>query len=224
MHKSRRPRTRDFYARAVTVKNAIGSTLIQLLLVLSLVLFAAAIPGIAIAAEEKGDAIHVGGSWLTEAGFIIGYGDASLDESVYRTLLIIGHLAKDITNFIPALKDHRGTLTFFLEPQFNAILKPAGESEFGLGIGFQYAYPVTERISPYILVVTGPHYISIDSITQADGFNFSSAIGAGIYLSLTKNVALNLGYRHRHVSNADIKKPNEGIDSEIGLMGLSFFF
>ena len=214
----------DRYGRKAVASNVIGNVVTRLALTLTVVLFFTAIPGAGTAAEEMGDGKRAKGSWITEAGFISGYGDASLDEGIYRVLLMMGHLGKDINHFIPALKDHRGTLSFFLEPQFNYVLKPAGDFEFGLGIGFQYAYPVTERISPYILVVTGPHDISVDSITQANGFNFSSAIGAGIYLSLTKNVALNLGYRHRHVSNADIKKPNEGIDSEIGLLGLSYFF
>jgi opacity protein-like surface antigen len=111
-----------------------------------------------------------------------------------------------------------------LEPQFNLVLKPAKETEFGLGIGLQYAYPVMDRISPYVLVVSGPHYISYDSITQAGGFNFSSAIGAGVYISLTREMALNLGYRYRHVSNGDLKKPNEGIDSHLAMVGLSLFF
>ncbi len=182
------------------------------------------IPGALMASEERGEGKRTGGAWITEAGFISGYGDASLDEGVYRTLLVIGHLGKEINHAIPALRGHRGTLSIFLEPQVNTVLKPAGEMEFGLGIGIQYAYPVTERISPYLLVVSGPHYISFDSPTQAKGFNFSSAIGAGIYLALRKDMALNLGYRHRHVSNADLKKPNEGIDSELGLLGLSFFF
>ena len=132
------------------------TALSRLALTLTVVLFLTAIPGAVMAAEEKGDGKRARGSWFTEAGFISGYGDASLDEGVYRTLLMMVHLGKDITHFIPALKNHRGTLSFFLEPQFNYVLKPAGEIEFGLGIGFQYAYPVTERISPYILVVTGP--------------------------------------------------------------------
>lgn len=213
----------DHYGKKV-VPGAIGKGVSHLALALTAVLLLTAIPCTGAAAAEEGDGKRAGTSWFTEAGFIGGYGDASLDEGVYRTLLMMGHLAKDITHFIPVLKTHRGTLSLFLEPQFNYVLKPAGEIEFGLGIGFQYAYPVTERISPYILVVTGPQLISIDSSTQANGLNFASALGIGIYLSLTKDLALNLGYRHRHVSNAELNKPNEGIDSEIGILGLSYFF
>jgi lipid A 3-O-deacylase len=212
------------YKTKVVVPSVAGKALSQLVLMLTMVLFLTVIPGATMAADEKGDGKRAGGPWLTEAGFISGYGDASLDEGVYRVVLLMGHFAKDITHFIPVLKDHRGRLSFFLEPQFNYVLKPAGDIEFGLGIGFQYAYPVWERISPYILVVSGPQDISVNSSTQANGLNFSSAIGVGVYFSLTKNMALNLGYRHRHVSNADTKKPNEGIDSELGILGLSYFF
>jgi hypothetical protein len=73
MHKSVKRRTTDFYARVVTVKNAIGSKLIQLILVLSVVLFVAAIPGIAMAAEERGDAIHAGGSWIIASFVVIAH-------------------------------------------------------------------------------------------------------------------------------------------------------
>lgn len=210
--------------RRVVSPGLVGDALNHLALIFLVVLFLAALPGAGTAAEAKGDGKGAGGSWFTEAGFIGGYGHASLDASVYRTLMMMGHLAKDITHYIPVLESHWGRLSFFLEPQFNYILKPAGEVEFGLGIGFQYAYPVTETISPYILVVSGPQVISIDSITQANGLNFSSAFGVGVYFTLAKNTALNLGYRHRHVSNADLQKPNEGIDSEIGVLGLSYFF
>jgi len=163
-------------------------------------------------------------SIIDQVEFIGGYGSASLPEGEYQTLLLIVHLGKEIGHFIPALRGHRGKLSVFLEPQYNPVLKPASDSEFGLGVGIQYAYPLTDVISAYILGVTGPHNITVDTTHQASGFNFASAVGAGFYVYLTKNVAVNLGYRYRHISNADIRKPNDGIDSHIGLMGIAYFF
>jgi lipid A 3-O-deacylase len=195
----------------------------RLALLIGSILLLAAIPGPTIAAEEKGDAYRADHRWINEAGFISGYGNGSIDEGNYKTLMLIAHLGVDINRFIPAFRHNRGTLSFFLEPQFNPALQQS-DIEFGLGIGFQYAYPLTESISPYILLATGPHYISVDTTTQAKGFNFSNAAGVGFYLSLTKNIALNCGYRYRHVSNADLRLPNGGINSHIGLLGVSFFF
>jgi lipid A 3-O-deacylase len=195
----------------------------RLALLIGAVLLLAAIPGVTSAAEETGAAKQTNHGWISEAGFISGYGNASIDEGSYKTLLLIAHIGADINRFIPALRHHRGVLSFFLEPQFNPVLKPS-ENEFGLGIGLQYTYPLTESIAPYFLLVTGPHYISVDTTTQAEGFSFSNAAGIGLYVSLTKNIALNCGYRIRHVSNADLKQPNSGINSHIGLLGVSFFF
>jgi len=193
-----------------------------------IVLFAlialAAIPGAGLAADEGSGDQRPNGPLITELGAIIGYGNGTIAESDYTTLLIIAHIGMDINRFIPALRDNRGTLSFFLEPQFNPVFTPSSQYEFGLGIGLQYAYPVTEFISPYILGVTGPQYISVNTAQQANGLNFASAVGAGLYFSLTKNTSLNVGYRYRHVSNANLKEPNGGINSQILLLGLSFFF
>ncbi len=195
----------------------------RLALLIGAVLLLATVPGTVKAGEILGSAQQAEHRWITESGFITGYGRGSIDEGSYKTLLLIAHIGADINRFIPALRHHRGVLSFFLEPQFNPVLTPS-ESEFGLGVGLQYAYPLTEWISPYFLLVTGPHYISVDTTTQAEGFNFSSAAGVGLYISLTKNIALNCGYRLRHISNADLKLPNGGINSHIGLLGVSFFF
>jgi lipid A 3-O-deacylase len=207
----------------VVASRRMTDALKRLVLMFGTVLLLAAVPGASSAADEKGDAKQAKQRWISEIGFISGYGNGSIDEGNYKTLLLIAHLGADINRFIPALRHHRGTLSFFLEPQFNPVLKPS-DIEFGLGIGFQYTYPLTESISPYLLLMTGPHYISVDTTTQAEGFNFSDAVGVGVYLSLTKNIALNCGYRYRHVSNADLKLPNGGINSHIGLLGISFFF
>lgn len=211
-------------ARAVRVTfPVVTETFKRLALLIGAVLLLATLPGPVKAGETLGAARLADRPWISEAGFISGYANASINEGHYETLLLIAHFGADINRFIPALRHHRGVLSFFLEPQFNPVLKPT-EIEFGLGIGLQYTYPLTEWISPYLLFVTGPHYISVDTTTQADGFNFSNAAGVGFYLPLTRSIALNCGYRYRHISNADLKKPNGGIDSHIGLLGVSFFF
>jgi lipid A 3-O-deacylase len=195
----------------------------RLALVIGAVLLLTALPGATSTAQERGDAKQVNHRWISEAGFISGYGNASIDEGSYKTLLLIAHIGADINRFIPALRNHRGALSFFLEPQVNPALQQS-DIEFGLGIGLQYTYPLMELISPYFLLVTGPHYISVDTTTQSGGFNFATAAGVGFYVSLAKKIALNCGYRYRHVSNAELRQPNGGINSHIGLLGVSFFF
>jgi hypothetical protein len=45
-----------------------------------------------------------------------------------------------------------------------------------------------------------------------------------VHYFFTKTVALTFEYRFRHISNAEIKKPNRGIDSHFGLCGIVFLF
>ncbi|MGE5789591.1 MAG: acyloxyacyl hydrolase [Syntrophaceae bacterium] len=49
-------------------------------------------------------------------------------------------------------------------------------------------------------------------------------MGGGLSFPLTKETALSLGYRPRHLSNARTRAPNGGIGSHNVLIGISFFY
>jgi lipid A 3-O-deacylase len=193
----------------------------RLVLTFALLIMIAIFPMSAPAAEGVGSS---SGPLITESGFITGIGTGNIHEGHYEPVLLIWHIGMDLKRYLPSLKEHKGTLTFYLEPQVNPVLNPETEIEFGVGAGFQYMYPVLDRLSPYVLISTGPHYISVKTNDQASGFAFANYFGAGLYLYLTKNAALNIGYRYRHVSNANTKKPNSGIDTHLGVIGFSLFF
>jgi len=163
-------------------------------------------------------------SLITESGFITGFGNATIHEGDYQTALLVWHLGLNLDRFFPSLKNHRGTLSFFIEPQFNPVFNPETDFEFGLGIGLQYQYPFSDRLSFYALGSMGPHYISVVTRKQENGFIFADTLGAGLYFHLTGRSALNVGYRFRHMSNADFNKPNGGIESHFGVIGYSVFF
>jgi len=174
--------------------------------------------------KDTGTGTYEKYSFITESGAIIGAGTGSIPEGNYQPILLIWHLASDLKNYVAPLKNHRGTLAVICEPQFNPVVNPKTDIEFGVGIGLKYMYPLTDKISPYIMGSVGPHYISVQTDKQASGFIFADTIGAGLYYFLDKKSALNIGYRFRHVSNADLKSPNGGIDTQIGTIGYSVFF
>lgn len=161
--------------------------------------------------------------FFKEIGFITGYGRASLPEGKYETIPFILHCGTDLSMFFSGLRGHKGLLTAFLEPQVNAAISPENEIEFGIGVGLQYQYPVTTFLSLYMNASTGPYYISVDTTDQADGFIFGNHVGAGAYFFVNKNIAVNAGYRFRHMSNANTREPNGGIDSHFGVIGISWF-
>ena len=162
---------------------------------------------------------------LTESGIIIGWGTGDIAESKhYEQVLLIWHLGCDLKRFIPELEDHQGTLSLYIEPQINPVFNPETDIEVGVGVGLKYMHPVTEKISAYAFGSTGPHYITVKTNEQANGFIFSDTIGAGIAFFLTEKSSLNLEYRFRHISNAGLVKPNGGIDNHFGTVGYSVFF
>ena len=182
------------------------------------------IPSISLANEKSDEGETPKTSLISELGVISGYGKGSVYEGSYQVIPFILHIGIDAKVFFSNLVGHKGTLSFIIEPQLNRVTEPEKDIEFGIGIGVQYSYPLTERFSPYILGVVGPHYLDLATETQARGFIFSCTVGTGSYLFLTKDIALNIGYRLRHMSNAYTRSPNYGIDSHFAIAGVSVFF
>jgi hypothetical protein len=173
------------------------------------------------AAEPEG---LQGPSLFSEVGCLIGAGSGNLPEGHYQPSLFILHLAVDLQRYFPPLEKHPGRLTAFAEPQFNAAARPKANLECGIGFGLRYTYPLTERLSAYLLGSVGPHYITVVTQKQANGFVWADSLGAGLFVHLTKGSAINIGYRFRHLSNAEMALPNGGINTHMVLVGYSLFF
>jgi opacity protein-like surface antigen len=161
---------------------------------------------------------------FSESSLILGYGSGFIHKVDYETALIILHLGVNLDRYFPSLNSYKGKLSFFIEPQFNPVINSESDYELGLGLGLQYRYPVNDKLSAYIRAGISPHYISIVTIHQANGFIFSDLVGAGVYYHLTDSSAINLGFWFRHLSNATMEKPNDGVNTFIGVIGYSFFF
>lgn len=164
------------------------------------------------------------GPGRVEIGVMGGLGTGSISEGRYEPLMLMLHLGYTIKTFEHKNGGAPARLSLILEPQYNNVLKPDRDYEFGLGIGIKYMHPLTNDLHPYIYACTGPHYISVNSENQAEGFVFSNQFGVGLYYFATKRTALNAGYRFRHMSNGGTRDPNSGIDSHLGVIGLSVFF
>jgi lipid A 3-O-deacylase len=174
--------------------------------------------------EEPQKEGRTGNSFFTEMGFIAGFGNGSIPEGSYQPIFLIGHFGVDLKRYFSGLKNHSGTLSVFLEPQVNPVVNPRTDIELGIGVGLQYMHPVVGNLSAYALGSVGPHYISVVTTKQASGFIFADTVGAGFYYYLTKDSAINVGYRFRHMSNANLADPNGGIDTNSGVLGYSVFF
>jgi hypothetical protein len=168
-----------------------------------------------------------------EYGFITGFGHGtstlSIPEGVYRPVFLMGHFGMDLSKRLKDNDYKKGVFTLYSEPQFNLVYITNGndiskrEYEFGLNSGLKYMYPIVNNVYIFISGGTGLHAFSTETRRQHTGFIFSNNFGTGFYIFPYKNWAFSVMYRLRHMSNLNIMKPNEGINTHNFHFGISFF-
>lgn len=122
------------------------------------------------------------------------------------------------------LKDLAWRTHFIVEPFVNTVIGPDKNIEAGFNLLAKFTFPITEKIHPYIKGGVGALYMSQHTYEQSTQYNFLPQGGGGIQYRLSEKTALNFEYRYRHLSNASTRSPNSGIDADMFLGGISFFF
>jgi lipid A 3-O-deacylase len=178
-----------------------------------------------VTAGRSGAEVGQGCFAVSESGVVVGYGTGNIPEGTYRPLLMIWHVGFNLKEFSSGREDGRkNAISVYLEPQVNPAFSPRTDVEFGIGIGLKYMHHITDRLSAYCMASVGPHWITLQTKDQANGFIFSDMAGVGLSIFVTDTSAFDLGFRARHLSNAGLSKPNGGINSYFGTVGYSVFF
>ena len=170
-----------------------------------------------------------------ELGLItgFGYGDkpSSLPEGNYKVVYGIFHISQNLTQYIKNENLKKGILTFYNEIQFNNVgLGNIDENfefssvEFGLNNGLKYMYPLLPKWYIFISGGTGPFFHTTNTLKQKKGFLFNNNFGIGTHYFISKNFSIMAMFRLRHMSNANIWMPNNGINTYNFHAGVSYFF
>ncbi|MCP4653248.1 MAG: acyloxyacyl hydrolase [Candidatus Omnitrophica bacterium] len=117
-----------------------------------------------------------------------------------------------------------GRWDFVIEPFISAVFKPSANVEIGSNFLLEYAFPLTEKLHPYLKGGLGMLWMSHHTREQGTQYNFLPQMAAGIHYFINDTAAITCEYRFRHLSNNSFKEPNRGIDSDIVVGGISFFF
>ena len=155
-------------------------------------------------------------------GGLVGMGNSFSKNTDYQVFYIMVDYSKSFTN--PRKKDF---VAWYAEPQFNLVKAASTEPgtldyEYGLNLGIRNYIKINDGFYLYQMLGLGPHYISADVVRQASGFIFSDNLALGTFLRLNKkNLFLNFQYVQRHISNANLKAPNGGINFYNFVIGLS---
>lgn len=123
-----------------------------------------------------------------------------------------------------------GAFELAIEPFLSPVARESNNSkrdasiEVGLMLPvISYYFDLGYRLSPYIEGGLGLLYHDFKGYDLGDGFNFTEMAGAGLSYFLDDNLAINVGYRFRHSSNASLYDENDGINSHSFLAGFSYF-
>ncbi len=121
---------------------------------------------------------------------------------------------------------YRGNLEVLLEPLYAHYFKPFGANAAGGSVLFKYNFLAFGRWMPYWDLGLGMLWTNLAPRIpeQSTPFNFVTESGPGVHYFATDRVALTLGVRYHHISNAGIGNRNLGLNSTLGYLGLSIFF
>jgi len=164
---------------------------------------------------------------LSGIELLSGFGLAHLDgKGAYHVIPFYVDLDFDLKPLLSKIGIHPvGLLQFVEEPFLAGVSNPKGNLEVGNNFLIKIGLlPETSRIQPYFKGGAGFLYMSQHTLEQGTQFNFNEYAGFGIHFFLNKSLAFTMEYRYRHLSNAGIKQPNHGINSNFGILGLSYLF
>jgi hypothetical protein len=90
-------------------------------------------------------------------------------------------------------------------------------------VGAQMKFPGWKKLQPFAETAGGFLYFSRPVLNPlASQFNFTIGAGAGVEWQIKPRMALTLGYKYHHLSNANITNKNPGVDSQILYLGTTF--
>jgi len=118
----------------------------------------------------------------------------------------------------------QGRLEFLVEPFASTIISPEKNLEVGSNFLIKYVFPLTDTIQPYFKGGLGALYMSQKTNEQSTQYNFLPQAGVGCHFFIQDDTAISLEYRYRHLSNNSFGRRNGGIDANMALAGVSFFF
>jgi hypothetical protein len=168
-------------------------------------------------------------------GFSIGYGDQEIKmlgfgvdlkvDYSYEIFFVQFHYVHSILNNYPwgiglILQTEYGITYYKPNKNFQANMR---SQEIGMGAGVVFYFTIIDDLlNTYFLASTGPHYSQKSPDRQISGFMFNSNLDIGVNIGMQNNLSLDIRTGFRHLSNANLKIPNGGINNWIISFGMFY--
>lgn len=175
------------------------------------------------------DTVTLFGGTRHKLGFMSGYGDQSfLDVSYTYEVIFL-----QMQYYYSFHRRRTWGLELLFQPQYNTTNYAHVDGYSSLTPGYEFGLNggvlirknwFDDFLSLYFLLSAGPHYVSGTPERQESGFVFSDNIMGGVNLRFFKGSYLDVRYGYRHLSNANLKKPNLGINNMALNLGIFVVF
>jgi len=174
--------------------------------------------------EEPTGLVAADRTGVQEWGLLSGYGPSERDDIFLVPLF--GRAAWFLPDFVDEpLHEYDLNLRWVVEGWIAGVFDAPGDA-FEVGISpivLKLDYDAGQRFVPFGIGGVGAMYTGLQGQDLGGPFEFASFVGVGLHTFLNDNVALTLSWRIRHISNAGIKEPNKGLNTNFFLIGLEFF-
>jgi hypothetical protein len=155
-----------------------------------------------------------------KVGLMTGYGEQFSRENryYYHPYFVEGQysyalIRKNLWG-LEILAQPQYNITSYTEDQFSSVLLKG--HEFGLNIGILLRSNFcSDRVSLYAVASLGPHFVSGVPDRQSRGFIFSDNLFVGVNVLIYRSLYLDLRTGTRHISNAELKQPNGGLNNYV---------
>ena len=166
-----------------------------------------------------------------QVGLLLGYGhgikflgSGRTEGHQVRELIMLPYWQIELTR-PPVESDwYKGTLGFRAEATILVNFAPRSGVAGGLGLLLRYSLTRWDPIIPYVQAGAGVIGLDFDLAKQADGLAFIPQAGLGLVYRQGPHLSFDLGFRFHHISNAETKNPNGGIDTLQVLAGAAYHF
>jgi len=129
-----------------------------------------------------------------------------------------------ITDPLAAGAWYGGNVDLLLEGSYLFASQPAQGSGGGGSLLLRWNWLAGQRVVPFATLGAGIVGLDFDLTAQRDGFNFLLQGGLGTHVFVSEQRALTAEWRYQHMSNANLRLPNKGVDASAFFVGATFFY
>jgi hypothetical protein len=159
-------------------------------------------------------------------GFRIGSKEnrrISRELKFVRPVEFVPRLGIGVTDALGGDAWYRGNVEVLFEGALLFNTEPHYGTASGVGTTLRYNFLKGLRLVPYLDANFGVIGLDFDLKRQADGFNFNVGFGAGSHWFISDRMAVTTDVRWQHISNAETKQINGGINTILMLLGFTYF-